>query len=316
MGPAGGRFYGRVGAGPVPQGITVQALQSDPEMLSDFMSLPRQQRALIISESPDLYASSPEMFDALLGGDEMPVTAVSAQDAGARFLSEPGVTGEPTLVASTTLENLPSGVKLTPGQRGKVHLSAIESAGTIAEGANLIRKIRSYEDDAFGPTFAAAQWVTPLLSLVSNELANWASGKLTGLSEQEMAALAVEANALNAQSIEIITGEEGARKSDAELAITKKATRITAPYTDRNLVLGAVEAIVAKHYINWDRKRVTLGQPLKYDLGTRDGLRGQANEFLNLGFSVETAGQMLRVMKDQRDYLNETGANLNYGTEE
>ena len=190
---------------------------------------------------------------------------------------------------------------------------ASEIAAQVAQGEELMRKVNRAGWRAVGPIGAISMKVGGFIGgfnpPAGEDLTKW----MSGISQEEIASLNVAAKSFAVQTIEVATGEEGARKTEYEQRLGDQVSKVKDPYTSFAQVRGAIGGVMGVWLTNLDKANIDAGTVLEHDLETVGGRLALMSELDDMGLSAMQVSDTVHLMQAQRKWLVKSGATLNYG---
>ena len=197
-----------------------------------------------------------------------------------------------------------------PGEKEREEAGAEARAATgqIATAINLMEQVNRVGPRGVGISGRIAEVGGGLLGNLSPAAGQSFTQFVAGVPAEQLSQLRFTGEAFVASMVPEVSGEESGRIPEVERKITSAAVKIRDPLASFAQIKGAIGAATVFALAEADKDKVIAGIPTQLDLDTLDGRKGQANEFLDLGLSVELAADALRLFVQQRRLLQQSGA--------
>ena len=216
-----------------------------------------------------------------------------------------GVSAQGTVGEVTGLVGAP-----TEEEREESAAAARESAADIAQATSLLRGLDRVGPGGVGIRANTVIELGGVLQQLDDALGTSIGGQITraiagGVEPAEVVRFRAQAKAFVANSVPDVTGEEGKRITDRELAIAGQIARIDTATASLSQVRAAIESAIILRYLRATRQGQIGGVEPEHDIATHEGRLAIAEQLGGFGLPVAQVSETLQALTEQRELIEQ-----------
>ncbi len=161
---------------------------------------------------------------------------------------------------------------LSTKDKAKFSDKAKETTQALAKLSLTLSDLRRLGPGVTGVRGAFGEWAAGIAGQFSEAAGGEVSRFITGATPQEVADFRLNAQAIMAQEISTITGEQSGRISEPERTLTEKVTKGRSPTASFEQVQGAFGALVNLKLLHGESLAFRAGQPSQYPVNSNENI--------------------------------------------